>query len=128
VAVQPSSSRPGQDSWHLPQVHDVQVKHVRYSQPKYRARGLELVPFREAVEILVTTAGPFPVRAYSPALFVGEAPVIEYEVAGENRYRFLVFDFRGLAEGAPISLGWPQVPEKKVRTKFRYELGGPLVS
>jgi len=128
MAIQPIHSGSQPAAWRLPQLLAVQVRHVRYPQPKLRFRGLDLVPFPEAVEILLTTSGPFPIQAYSPAIFIGDVPIIEYEAAGPNRYKFLAFDFRNLVEGAVISLGWPQIPEQKILSAFRYQVSGGLVA
>ena len=115
--------------WHLPEVSSVEVLRVRYDKPRVYYLGKERQEAREAVEIMVRTVGEFPVRALSPALFIGDIPIIEYAIAGPNLYRFYAFNFQDLPDGAPISLGWPQFPERRVKTRFRYQVrNGPPVS
>jgi hypothetical protein len=62
-----------------------------------------------------------PIASISPALFVGEVPLVEYEGAGPNTYRFFAFESSKLRQGDPISLGWPYAAERRVRTNFRYQ-------
>lgn len=62
---------------------------------------------KEAVELMVKTAGPIPERALSPVLIVGDVAVDDYEVAGQNLYRFYAFEVKQLREGAPMRLEWP---------------------
>lgn len=120
-----SPNVPGRAPWGLPEVLGVEAARVRYPQPRLHYVGPQPVEVREAVELLVRTADEFPIlRTLSPALFVGETAVPEYNRVGKNLYRFFAFDLRRLKEGAPISIGWPQSPQRKVRTKFRYHLRG----
>jgi hypothetical protein len=97
---------------------------VRFSKPKLHYVGPRPALAAEAVEILVQTDGPFLVRALSPAIFVGEVAVVEYEIVRPNFYRFLAYDTAALQEGAPISLGWPQLPARKIKTRFVFRLRG----
>jgi hypothetical protein len=72
------------------------------------------------------TADQLPIASISPALFVGEVPLVEYEEAGPNVYRFFAFEFAKLRQVDPISLGWPYSPERKVKTNFRYQPRGGI--
>jgi hypothetical protein len=120
-----SPNAPGRALWGLPDVLGVEAARVRFPQPRLHYVGPQPVEIREAVELLVRTVDEFPIlRALSPALFVGETAIPEYERAGKNLYRFFAFDFQRLQEGAPISIGWPQFPQRKLRTTFRYHLRG----
>ena len=112
------------DLWHLPEVLGVEAARVRYPEPRLYYVGSRPALAREAVEITVRTAGPLPTRAWSPALFVGEIAVRAYETVAANVYRFFAYDLATLQEGAFISLGWPQFPERKVITQFVFRLGG----
>jgi hypothetical protein len=117
------------DARQLPKVLAVEAKLVHYQKPMIYYVGPQRKETRDAVEINVRTAGEFPVRALSPALFIGEVPIIEYAIMGPNLYRFFAFEFQNLQEGAAISLGWPQFPAQKVPTGFQYQLGGgPVVA
>jgi hypothetical protein len=110
--------------WSLPEVVGVQAARVRYSEPKIRFVGRKMTEWREAVELLVRTAGEFPVRAISPALFIGDQMISDYEPAGINQYRFFAFDLEKLKEGAPIYIGWPQFPATKRNTRFSFKITG----
>ena len=111
------------DSWHLPEVLSVKASKVRFPQPRLYYVGTRPVLAEEAVEILVRTDGPFPVRTLSPAIFIGDVPILDYETMDRNVYRFLAYDPSGLREGTAISLGWPQFPRRKIKTRFVYRLG-----
>jgi hypothetical protein len=127
AAMRTDSSRESKpaDLWHLPDVLSVKASKVRFPQPRLYYVGTRPVLAEEAVEILVRTDRPFPVRALSPAIFVGDVPILDFETMDRNAYRFLSYDSSSLREGAAISLGWPQFPQRKVKTRFVYHLGGP---
>ena len=112
---------PRADLWHLPEIANIQIVHAQYPVPEVRYEGGQRIEYWEAVELLVQTVTPFPVRALSPALFVDDTVVESYETLGENLYRFFAFDFQNLLAGGTISLGWPQAPEQKVDTGFTYQ-------
>lgn len=110
----------------LPMIIDVKTVRVRYERPRaYYLRRQRRVA-REAVEIMVRTADRLPIASISPALFVGEVPLVEYERVSRNLYRFFAFEFAKLRPGDPIALGWPYSP-KKVRTNFRYQPGSGIL-
>ena len=114
--------------WQLPNVLAVQATLVQYKQPIVYYVGQQRKEARQAVEFNVRTADQLPIRALSPALFIGEVPVIEFAIVGPNQYRFFAFEFQNLQQGAPISLGWPQFPAQMIPTGFQYQLsGGPIV-
>jgi len=116
------SREPG-PRWELPDILHVRIKRIRYRPPKRRYFESYLATYSEAVEFLVETNGPFPMRALSPVLYVGDVAVTENEGVRGNVYRFLAFEFDQLEKGAPISLGWPGQPEEqRGESKFRYEL------
>jgi hypothetical protein len=104
----------------LPMIIDVKAMRVRYERPRVYYLRRQRRATREAVEIIVRTANRLPITSISPALYVGEVPVVEYEGVGPNVYRFFAFEFAKLRPGDPISLGWPYSP-KRVRTNFRYQ-------
>jgi hypothetical protein len=101
---------PEAELWALPRVLAVDFRSVKFDVPRTYFVGRERRQTSEALEIMVRTASPLPIRALSPAIYVGDLPVEDYEVAGHNLYRFLMFDIGGLRAGAPISLGWPGRP------------------
>jgi hypothetical protein len=104
----------------------VRAVRVRYERPRVYYLRRQRRQTREAVEIVVRTADRLPIASISPALFVGEVPLVEYEGVGRNLYRFFAFEFAKLRPGDPIALGWPYSP-KKVRTNFRYQPGSGIL-
>lgn len=106
----------------LPEIVGVEAVRMRYDRPRVYYADRKRREAREAVEIMVRTSDEFPIADVSPALFVGEVPLVEYEGVGPNLYRFFAFQFEKLREGEPISLGWPDSPEHKVRTNFHYQV------
>jgi hypothetical protein len=117
--------REGPDIWRLPPLVLVEMVRVRYAAPRRHVVKGKLVSHREGVEILVRTEEPIPIRALSPALFIGDEQVVENEAMGPSDYRFFVPDEKRLKAGAPIRLGWVDTPPaaaKKGREKgFRYK-------
>ena len=112
----------------LPGVTGVEVSRVRFDPPKrFYSRGLP-VEHREAVQLLVRTTRPLPVRDLTPVIFIGDVQVNEYEQVGDNLYRFFVYDLEELRPGAPVALGWPFAPEAKMPTDFRFNLNPPPVA
>jgi hypothetical protein len=107
----------------LPDILSVRAARVRYQQPIVYYAGRDRRETREAVEIVVQTSAELPIADVSPALFVGDVPLPEYNGMGPNQYKFYAFEFQKLEEGAPIALGWPELPRQKVMTNFRYQLG-----
>ena len=114
------------DIWHLPLLEFVEVVQVHYLQPrKHMVKG-ELIERDEGVEILIHTETPIPIRALSPALFIGDEQVSENEVMGPSDYRFFVLDGKRLKPGAAIRLGWvgrppPTAKQGRREQEFRYE-------
>lgn len=96
--------------WTLPRVVEVEFRAVTYPEPRTYYVGRERRQTSDAVEIMVRTAAPLPIRAISPVLFVGDRPIADYDTAEPNLYRFVAFDPRSLVAGAPVSLGWPGRP------------------
>src|SRR5207249_4515145 len=108
----------------LPDILSVEAARVRYKQAKQYYVGRDKRSTSEAVEIVVRTSDELPIANVSPALFVGEIPLPEYTRVGRNLYKFYAFEFQKLEEGTAIALGWPQLPSRKIKTNFRYRLGG----
>lgn len=95
------------DIWTLPEIIDVRAVLVRFKKPLIRYDGQKRMEHKEAVELMVKTSKPIPERALSPVLMVGDEAVDDYEVTGENLYRFYAFEMKQLREGAPMRLEWP---------------------
>ena len=119
----------GHDLWTLPPVEGIGIERVRYRTPRRRVLRGRAEEVAEAVEIVVRTAGPIPVRALSPALFVGGVQVTENVQEDETTYRF--FADEELPAGEPIVLGWvgQPPPEEHVRAATnRYQPPGDAVT
>ena len=113
--------------WTLPQVLGVEFRPVTYPEPRAYYVGRERRQTSEAVEIMVRTAAPLPIRAISPVIFVGDRPIADYETAGPNLYRYLAFDPRALVSGAPVFLGWPgRPPASRIALAARYQPPTPV--
>jgi hypothetical protein len=117
----PEPRRPVRDPWYLPDIRRVEAVLRRYRRPRVTYEGLERVENKQAVELLVETSDPFPVRALSPVLYIGDEPVPDWELEDDSHYRFFAFRPERLEEGAPLSLGWPgdPVPRRLVKQRFR---------
>ena len=112
---------PTSDLWRLPRVLELEVRTVRYRRPRTTVSDGELREIRDAVEITIRTDGEFPIRALAPVLWVGDEPVMESERLGENQYRFHAYDPARLRVNAVIALGWLNMRQKAIKTRFRYE-------
>lgn len=107
--------------WTLPRVLDVRIRPVRFPEPRVFYAGTERRQTTEAVEIVVRTAAPLPIRAVSPVVYVGDVVVADYDTTGDNLYRFVAFEPRTLLPDAPVSLGWPgRPPASRVALAARY--------
>jgi len=115
----PEPSSP--DLWNLPKISKLQIERVRYSKPRKHIVGGRVVEFYEDVEILVQTNTEIPIRALSPALYIGEVEVAENEHVSKAHYKFFVLDEEKLKDGSMITLGWAGVPGKRAKTKFKYK-------
>lgn len=105
----------------LPRVRAISTRITSF-EPRRRhfTSALPVVP--DAVEFLVETASPIPIRARGPALYVGETVVMEVSTDDRRLYRFVALHPKELRPGARISLGWLGGREKdRVNTKFVYE-------
>ena len=118
---QPDAARP---RFELPAVRAIDIRRVDYEPPRRRNFESAFAGVREAMEFLVTTAGPIPMRAVGAALYVGETAVVEMQRLDDTHYRFLAFDLDRLADGAPIALGWTgDRREERRPTEFRFAAG-----
>jgi hypothetical protein len=113
------------NTWQLPEIVNVEAKRVRYDPPKQFWVNRAVLEVRDGLELLIQLTHSLPVRALSPALYVGNTPIADYELAGPNLYRFFVIDPGSLEPGAAISLGWPQLPDmKRNLSNFRFQIRG----
>jgi hypothetical protein len=115
---------PRRDLWALPKISRVTIERRRYQPARKHTVAGKLAESTEGVEILVETDGEIPIRALSPALFVGSAEIAENEQVDARMYRFFVHDERALRAGAPIVLGWVGQPPPKAPSNFRYQAPG----
>lgn len=109
----------------LPNILMIRISRVRFEPPELEYFQSSLSEYDQAIEFMVETDGAVPVRAYGPALFVGDVEVNHSEYRGGTTWRFLCFEPDGLQPGAPIRWGWMKDPEtERLRTQFRYEVDG----
>jgi hypothetical protein len=113
----------GKDLWTLPKVVSLKVAHRQHRKPVLRFLQSKTLQVSEEVEFLVKTAGDFPIRALSPALYVGDVPITEMDRVKKNVYRFVAFgpSLGQLEAKAPISLGWAGV-SRQIKTKYRFAI------
>lgn len=125
-ASTPKDRRDEPDLWALPKLTRVRSVRVRYLRPRRRLLEGKPVEVSEGVELQVQTDGEIPIRALSPALFIGDAEVAENRTDPDGTtHRFLVDDEAKLADGAEITLGWVGHPpaggsRTAAKAKFRY--------
>lgn len=107
--------------WKLPDIVNVDVKQAHYDPPKQFWVNREILEVHDGLELMVQLSEPLPSRAVTPALYIGDTAILEYDTAGPNLYRFYVINPLALEPGAPISFGWPNLPkEQLVRSTFRF--------
>jgi hypothetical protein len=115
---------PARDLWKLPKVVKLAIERVRYSKPRRHVVAGRVVEFPEGVEILIRTSAEIPVRALSPALFIGSIEVAENEQVAQTEYRFFVLNPERLVDGAAIGFGWAGSAGRRSRTGYRYRKPG----
>lgn len=103
----------------LPKILEIEVVRIRFREPRPYYIGQKRLESSRGVELRVSTDSPIPIRALSPALYVGEAVIDAYEEIGKNVYRFIAYRVDELKEGAPIAFGWLNAA-KRVQTEFHY--------
>ncbi len=107
----------------MPKVLDIKIRATAFKAPRHRNFRSSLRSSDDAVEFIVTTDGPIPVRALGPALYVGAIAVTEASQVGPNTYRFVAPSRAHLKRAAPISLSWSDEAPKEVKNPaFRYRL------
>lgn len=113
---------PRRDLWALPNIETLTIERVQYRPARKHVVAGKVVEFSEGIEIVVQTDGEIPIRALSPALYVGDAELAENERVSATSYRFFVLDEDALRVGAPITLGWIGLRPPEGRSKFRYDV------
>ena len=113
------------DLWRIPAIVSIEAVHVRYREPVRFYVQSKPVESRETIEFTVRTTEEFPVRALSPALFIGDHAITEMNRLGENMYSFVApeREIPRLKQNAVISLGWAGTRAKPTRTKYRFRIG-----
>jgi hypothetical protein len=107
----------------LPRVVEIEIRATTFKAPRHRNFKSALKGSKDAVEFIVRTDGPIPIRAVGPALYVGQTPVTESSEIGPNTYRFVAMTRKGLKSTAPIVLSWTgEVPKPVKNPAFRYRL------
>jgi hypothetical protein len=109
----------------LPKIIRIKISRVRFEPPELEYFQSSLSQYDQAIEFMVETDGVVPIRAYGPALFVGDVEVNHSEYMGGTTWRFLYFETERLQPGASIWWGWMKDPEnERLQTQFRYEIEG----
>jgi hypothetical protein len=107
----------------LPDIVRLTIRRIAFHAPKLEYFKSSLERYTHAIEFVVETDGPVPVRAYGPALFIGDVEVNQSERVDDTTWRLLAFEPVRLKTGAPISWGWMKDPKPaRQRTKFRYRV------
>lgn len=107
----------------LPNVVDIQIRATTFDPRKPRNFSPTLPSSKDAVEFIVKTDGPIPIRALGPALYVGTTPVTEVTEISENTYRFVAMSKADLKQDSEIILGWTgKAPASGGKAVFRYHL------
>ena len=114
---------PGGEQFNLPGILGLEVSRISFDPPKRFGVKGRMLEKREAVSILVRTAGPLPILDLTPVLFIGDVIVDDYEPVGKNLYRFFAYDIDRLRPGAPISFGWPFAVDKRIPSNFTFNFG-----
>jgi hypothetical protein len=105
----------------LPDVVSISIRRIRYERPVRRNVRSALPTTDNAVEVMVETSAPIPVRALGPVLWVGETPLTEATADDETHYRFLGLEPHRLTLDAPLRLGWSGQPSTDSRaTRFTF--------
>ena len=114
--------RPGRGpGFELPDVVSVRIRRVRHERPARRNFRSALPAVDNAVEVLVETTAPIPIRALGPVLWVGDTPLTEATADDETHYRFLGLQPHRLTANAPLRLGWSgQPPADSRATRFTF--------
>lgn len=121
----PQPRRPQRPRLRLPRILDAKAVLRRYDPPRPVYRGPRRIELEEGVEILVTTSQPIEPRAVTPVLLVGDVALDEWETVDERTYRFFAPDAKGLEEGAPLALAWPDDRAPPGKSEVAFRLGEP---
>jgi hypothetical protein len=120
-ADSPPEPPPRRDLWELPRITGLRTIRRRYDSPRRHVVAGRVVAYDQGVEIVVETDGDLPVRALSPALYVGTVELAENERISDREHHFFVLDEEALRPGDPITLGWVGNPARDREPEFRYE-------
>src|SRR4051812_43045800 len=105
----------------MPKMLDVEIRETRFEPRRLRNFASSLPGGSDAVEFIVKTDRPIPIRALGPALYIGETPVTEVTQIRPNTYRFVAPTRKDLKQDAAIRLSWTgQPPTERESTAFRY--------
>src|SRR6266536_3048233 len=83
---------PRRNLWALPKITRISIERRQHRPARKHAVTGKIVERTEGIEIVVQTDGAIPVRALSPALYVGSVEIAENEQVDATTYRFFVGD------------------------------------
>jgi hypothetical protein len=115
-------SAPRVDPRSLPAVNGLLATRVQYESPRITYIDRERKKFSEAVEIDVEVDRACTMSAVSPALYIGEYVVTDYERISGTKLRYFLYEFADVAEGTPIAIGWADSPRGRKETGFEFVL------
>jgi hypothetical protein len=113
--------RPPRPRFDLPKVTGIEIRRIAWEPPRRRNFESALPKVTEAVEFLVETEEPIPVRGLGPVLYVGDAPIVEVRADDATHYRFVGLQPDSYEPGAPLSLGWSGRPGERQPTPHRFD-------
>ena len=105
----------------LPNIRSAAARQVSYGEPRrFFVEGRETAE-RAGIEIDIETDSEFPLAGTGPALFVGEAVIVDGIRVGERHYRFFAPLSLALTRGAPLALGraGSGIPTRGKRSRVR---------
>jgi hypothetical protein len=107
-------------SFELPGIRDVSIRRVQFISPERRNFKSAMTAVDNAVEFVVETSAPIPIRALGPALFIGDVAITEVTADDDHHYRFVALAPETLEQDARISLGWTDRSSTRVESAFTY--------
>jgi hypothetical protein len=101
------------------------ARRVLYDKPRRFVVDGEERTEREAIEIDVETDKDFPLAGTGPALFVGEAVIVDSLRLDGRSYRFFALPSDPIKAGATVALGRAGAgvpePERKTRVRLHWQ-------
>ena len=105
----------------LPAIVDIKYSLEKYTPPLQRFIGVyKIALYSSAVEFKIRTNFEIPIQATSPAIYIGNIPVVDFDQSEPLNYTFRLFDYENLPDEASIYWGWSYEPNNKFKTPFLF--------